>query len=96
MQRGRRRSNERVFTVELSSRQALRKASVGNEKEPGVQIEGSLGLLKSVSFRDGVVLEVSGTNGILRVDLLKEEAVRRPRKDRQKVQGRARAHSYRK
>jgi hypothetical protein len=93
MVRSRRSGGERVFTVELASQQALRKVSVGNEKEPGVLIEGSLGPLKSVSFRDGVVLEVAGVNGTLRIDLLEEEVVRRHRRIRQRVQGRARAHS---
>jgi hypothetical protein len=39
----------------------------------GVLIEGTLGNLKRADFIDGVVLEVTGKNGVLRVDLAREE-----------------------
>ena len=63
----------RVFTVELNSRAALKRASVGNGTEEGVLIEGTLGTLTSAGFLDGVVLEVVGTEGVLRLDLQSQE-----------------------
>ena len=36
-------------------------------------IEGTLGTLKHANFLDGVVLEVAGEKGVLRVDLAREE-----------------------
>ena len=63
----------RVFTVELKTRRALKNASLDEGDQDGVQIEGTLGALIGASFRDGVVLEVSGTQGVLRVDLTREE-----------------------
>lgn len=63
----------RVFTVELESKAALKSASLGNGAHEGVLIEGTLGVLTKAGFLDGVVLEVLGTRGVLRVDLLSEE-----------------------
>lgn len=68
----------RVFTVELKSRAALKSASLGNGKQEGVLIEGTLGTLTSAGFLDGVVLEVVGTEGVLRLDLLSEEIRGKP------------------
>ncbi len=69
----------RVFTVELKSKAALKSASLGNGTQEGVLIEGTLGTLTSAGFLDGVVLEVVGTEGVLRVDLLSEEVRGKPR-----------------
>ncbi len=63
----------RVFTVELTSRAALKSASLGDGTQEGVLIEGSLGTLTSAGFLDGVVLEVVGTDGVLRLDLKSQE-----------------------
>lgn len=63
----------RVFTVELTSRAALKSASLGNGTQEGVLIEGTLGTLTSAGFLDGVVLEVVGTEGVLRLDLRSQE-----------------------
>ena len=70
----------RVFTVELNSKAALKSASLGNGTHEGVLIEGTLGALTKAGFLDGVVLEVLGTQGVLRVDLLSEELRGRPRR----------------
>ncbi len=63
----------RVFTVELKSKGALKSASLGNGSREGVVIEGTLGTLTSADFLEGVVLEVVGTKGVLRLDLRREE-----------------------
>ncbi len=65
----------RVFTVELKSRLALKNASLGNGARDEVLIEGTLGTLIGASFQDGTVLEVIGTKGALRVDLMVEEII---------------------
>ena len=72
----------RVFTVELTSRAALRSASLSNGTQEGVVIEGTLGTLTTAGFLDGVVLEVVGTEGVLRLDLLRDEIREQPRKTR--------------
>lgn len=68
----------RVFTVELKSRRALKNATLDEGAQDGVQIEGTLGTLIGASFQDGIVLEVIGTQGVLRVDLTREEIAGNP------------------
>ncbi len=63
----------RVFTVELKSRAALKSASLSNGRQEGVLIEGTLGTLMNAGFLDGVVLEVVGSEGVLRLDLGSQE-----------------------
>ena len=70
----------RVFTVELKSKAALTSASLGNGTQEGVLIEGTLGTLTSAAFLDGVVLEVVGAQGVLRVDLRSDELRGEPRR----------------
>jgi hypothetical protein len=65
-------NNPRGFTLELKSRGHVKSVAVPNGVK-GVLIEGTLGTLKHANFIDGVVLEVMGENGVLRVDLAREE-----------------------
>ncbi len=66
-------TKNRAFTVELKSKSALKSASLDNEGPDGVTVEGTLGTLVGATFQDGVVLEVAGTQGTLRVDLTADE-----------------------
>ncbi|TFG67115.1 MAG: hypothetical protein E4H25_07915 [Methanomassiliicoccus sp.] len=68
----------RVFTAELKSKRALKSISLDNGTQDGVLIEGTLGTLIGARIQDGIVLEVIGTQGILRVDLKIEEAMGTP------------------
>jgi len=65
-------NNLRGFTIELKSRSHVKSVAVPNGAK-GVLIEGTLGTLKHADFLDGVVLEVVGVDGVLRVDLAREE-----------------------
>ncbi|HEV2225821.1 MAG TPA: hypothetical protein VGR56_03340 [Nitrososphaerales archaeon] len=65
----------RGFTIELKSRGQVKSVSVPNGAK-GVLIEGTLGTLKHADFLDGVVLEVTGEGGTLRVDLAREDLVK--------------------
>jgi len=65
-------NNLRGFTIELKSRGHVKSVAVPNGAQ-GVLIEGTLGTLKHANFLDGVVLEVAGEKGVLRVDLAREE-----------------------
>jgi len=56
-----------MFTIELESKDDVKNVSMdGNSK---VLIEGSLGSLKRARFVEDLVLEVIGSNGVLRIDL---------------------------
>lgn len=70
----------RAFAVELKSRDSVKQVTVSNGFQ-GVLIEGTLGGLKRAEFVDGVVLEVAGEKGVLRVDLTKDELAKRARKN---------------
>lgn len=71
---------ERGFSIDLRSRSAIKNASLDNRKHEGVMIEGTLGTLKSAGFLEGMILEVVGTDGVLRVDLMSEELLGNPRR----------------
>jgi hypothetical protein len=64
---------ERVFSIDLKSRNGVKTASLDSRKGSGVAIEGTLGVLERAGFLDGTVLEVAGSMGVLRVDLQREE-----------------------
>ena len=64
--------NARGFTLELKSKSHVKSVAVPNGAK-GVFMEGTSGSLKHADFLDGVVLEVVGGDGVLRVDLAKEE-----------------------
>jgi hypothetical protein len=66
-------SRERVFSIVLESKNAIRNVSLGFDGMGGALIEGSLGALKSAKFQDVQILEIFGRLGVLRLDLMKEE-----------------------
>jgi hypothetical protein len=59
--------DERMFSIELTARGNVRNVCLEGEEK--VLIEGSIGSLKRARFLEGLVLEVLGTRGVLRVDL---------------------------
>jgi hypothetical protein len=64
---------ERGFCVELKSKRDLKNVTLTNGSNEGVLVEGTLGELLQATFKEGVILEVVGTNGVLRVDLEEKE-----------------------
>jgi hypothetical protein len=60
---------ERSFSIELRSRGDLKNVSLADGSDDRVLVEGSLGELVRAAFAEGVVLEVIGRNGVLRMDL---------------------------
>jgi hypothetical protein len=67
---------ERVFSVELKSKQNLKSITVTNGTSDGVFLEGNIGELVQARFAEGIILEVVGKNGVLRVDLCEEEILK--------------------
>lgn len=70
------REKEHAFSIEMRSRNHLRKVSVSNGGHDGVFIEGFLGELEELCMVEGVILELKGVNGTLRIDI-KEDELRR-------------------
>jgi len=60
---------ERFFSVELTSKVNLKNVTVRDSSQEDVLVEGTLGKLQHAEFADGVVLEVFGDKGVLRVNL---------------------------
>jgi len=64
---------ERFFSVELKSKAYLKNITLNNSSHENVLVEGNIGLLRSASIIDAVVLEVIGDKGVLRINLTRDE-----------------------
>jgi hypothetical protein len=62
----------RIFSVELDSGEDLLKVNVPNRTQR-IMVEGTIGVLKQARFVEDAVLELVGTDGVLRVDLTRED-----------------------
>jgi hypothetical protein len=78
-------NKERFFSIELKSKTHLKNLTMTNNSAEGVLIEGMLGELERASFAEGVILEVVGSNGILRVDIGEGEIKKAQLKDEKVV-----------
>ena len=67
------RAKERVFSVELKSKGNLKNITLTNGSSDSVLVEGTIGELVHATFAEGIILEVVGKNGVLRVDLGEDE-----------------------
>jgi hypothetical protein len=64
------REREHAFSIDLKSRQYLKSLRVGdNGRKFQVFIEGFLGELSELKLVEESMLEISGTNGTLRLDI---------------------------
>jgi len=64
---------ERVFSAELKSKRHLKNVTLTSGSTDTALIEGTLGELVQAAFKEGLVLEVIGTKGVLRIDLVEDE-----------------------
>ena len=71
---------ERVFSVELKSKQNLKSITLTNGASDSVLVEGNIGELVQARFTEGIILEVVGKNGVLRIDLCEEEILEQLKK----------------
>ena len=67
------KSLEHAFSIEMKSKQYVKNISISNEAHDRVLFEGNLGKLHVISLVEGDVLELIGTNGVLRINLTKEQ-----------------------
>ena len=79
------KNKERVFSVELKSRRNLKNVTLTNGSNDSVLVEGTIGELVQATFAEGIILEVVGKNGILRVDLREDEIKRATEQNRTEV-----------
>jgi hypothetical protein len=83
MPAGRKDGKARAFSVELGSRSGLRSVTLANGPDDSVLVEGTIGDLVRAGFAEGVVLEIVGEGGVLRVDLAEDEIRKPPEGDRE-------------
>lgn len=70
------RGKEHAFSIELKSKQNLRSVKLGNGENNQVCIEGFLGDLLDLKLVEESMLEVTGANGIFRLDITQAELTR--------------------
>lgn len=68
-----RKAKERFFSLELNSRASLKNVTLSNGNHENVLVEGTIGELQRAEFSEGIVLEVVGDKGILRINLTPDE-----------------------
>jgi hypothetical protein len=69
---------ERFFSVELGSKSDLKNVSLANGGHgENVLVEGTIGGLRTARFAEGVVLEVVGSRGVLRINVAEDEIGRK-------------------
>jgi len=74
---------ERFFSVELKSKVNLKNVTVRDSSQENVLVEGTIGKLQHAEFADGVVLEVFGDKGVLRVNLTIEDIKKMEKKEKE-------------
>ena len=67
------RAKEHSFSIELKSEQCVRRMSFLDEEKGTVFFEGFLGELRNVAMVEGVMLEIEGKNGVLKLDITQKE-----------------------
>ncbi len=67
---------EHLFQIELKSKDYMKSVALPSDETGSVLIEGFLGKLENVSFVEGVMLEINGVNGSLRMDFAEEDLKR--------------------
>ena len=78
-------SKERFFSVELKSKNDLKNITLVNDSNDSVLVEGTIGELVQATFAEGVVLEVVGKNGVLRLDLGEDDIKRTSNQEQMEV-----------
>jgi hypothetical protein len=75
----------RVFSVELRSKRNLKNITLTNGLGDSVLVEGTIGELVQATFAEGIILEVVGKNGVLRIDLGENEIKKTTEQNRTEV-----------
>ena len=66
---------ERFFSIELSTKHQIKNMTITEDHKEMALIEGTIGNLIQATFTEGIVLEVVGTKGTLRLDLQAKELI---------------------
>ena len=69
--------DERIFSIELKSKTSLKQVALTNDSKENVLVEGTIGQLMQAQFAEGVILQIVGNKGILRIDLSENEITKK-------------------
>ena len=75
--------NERFFSIELKSGLNLKNVTLTNESQQNVLIEGTIGELQRAEFSEGIILEVVGDKGVLRINLALDEINQKEKQEKE-------------
>lgn len=67
------KNEEHSFSVEMKTEGAVKKMSFLDKENGRVFFEGYLGKLRNVNMIEGVMLEIEGANGTLKIDITQKE-----------------------
>jgi hypothetical protein len=70
------KDKERFWSIELSSKASLKNVTITNGARDSALVEGTLGELVRAAFMEGIILEVIGTKGTLRINLGADEIMK--------------------
>jgi hypothetical protein len=62
-----------TFSVEISSKMHVKQISLSNHGPERVLVEGNIGELEEIALTEDCALEVTGTKGVLRIDMTMNE-----------------------
>jgi hypothetical protein len=65
--------SEHSFSIEMISRAHIKRISVSDNPRDPIIFEGELGEIDGLQLIEGLMLEVKGRNGTLRIDMTSEE-----------------------
>lgn len=85
---GSKKTSEHMFSIELKSKDHLKNISYSNKGQSNAVVEGYLGKLIDIQFTEGIMLEINGANGSLRMDLSETEFEKLIPKQNNMVKGR--------
>jgi len=66
-------SEEHGFSLELNSKEHVKRFMILDGAGSRVLVEGFLGVLQQITLVEGLMLEVKGSNGVLRIDMTEDE-----------------------
>jgi hypothetical protein len=75
--------SERFFSVELKSKVSLKNITLTNGGQENVLVEGSIGELQRAEFSEGIILEVVGDKGVLRINLSLDDIKQKEKQDKE-------------
>jgi hypothetical protein len=66
-------NDQHSFSIEMKSIKHVDKISISSKTNNEVLFEGELGRRVQIKLIEGVLLEISGCNGVFRIDLTENE-----------------------